>query len=51
MVVIDGGREQGFEVVDGDKAHIFDVHMKSGKKGNYLEVLQSQLVDMDLFLR
>ncbi len=29
MVVIDGGGEQGFEVVDDGTAHIFEVHMKS----------------------
>jgi hypothetical protein len=31
VVVIYGGGEQGFEVVDGDKAHIFEVHMRSCK--------------------
>ncbi len=29
MVVIDGVGEQGFEVVNGDKAHIFEGQMKS----------------------
>jgi hypothetical protein len=29
VVVIDGVGEQGFEVVNGDKAHIFEGQMKS----------------------